>query len=224
MATALPKPQLWIIGGPNGSGKSSAYSLLGVESPKDTVWIINPDLLAKRIAEAESLPLNDANLQAVIRIEEWLYTSIKAYQTIGVETVLSSDKYRKLVETAKAAGFEINLVYVYLDDVELNIQRVRMRHLKGGHDVPEDKIRERRAKSFEQLKWFFREVDNAYIFDNSAAEPSLVISKEKAGEGFGVHIGKDTIPEIAEVIQHSFPAIDLEFALKFKTILDRHKP
>ncbi len=54
---------------PNGSGKSSAYSLLGVESPKDTIWIINPDLLAKRISEQESLLLNDANLQAVVRIE-----------------------------------------------------------------------------------------------------------------------------------------------------------
>ena len=198
MSITLPKPQLWIIAGPNGSGKSSAYSLLGVESPKDTVWIINPDLLAKRIADAEHLPLSEANLQAVIRIEEWLYASIKAYQTIGVETVLSSSKYRKLVETAKDKNFEINLIYVYLDTVELNIDRVKTRFKKGGHDVPEDKIRERRTKSFEQLKWFFKEADKAYIFNNSGSEPRLVAYK--TDEGYDLMFGRDSLIEIFDAV------------------------
>lgn len=151
--------------------------MLTVESPKDSVWIINPDLLAKRIAEDENLPLNDANLQSVIRIEDWLYASIAAYQTVGVETVLSSDKYRRLVNTAKTKGFQVNLIYVYLRRVEMNIDRVRLRVKRGGHDVPEGRIRERRLRSFEQLKWFFAKADQAYIFDNSDAEPKLVAAK-----------------------------------------------
>lgn len=211
MAQPLPRPQLWIIAGPNGSGKSSAYGMLAMDSPKDSVWIINPDLLARRIAEHEKLSLNDANLQAVIRIENWLYASIEAYQTIGVETVLSSDKYRNLVQFAKVRGFEINLIYVYLDEVELNIQRVRARFAKGGHDVPEDKIRERRLKSFDQFAWFFQAADNATVFDNSGAEPRLVISKEKAGDGFGCHIGKNIIPEIRAAVLKSNPALALAF-------------
>ena len=220
MAQAHIKPQLWIIAGPNGSGKSSAYGMLAMDSPKDSVWIINPDLLAKRIAEEEALPLNDANLQAVIRIEAWLYTSIEAYQTIGVETVLSSDKFRRLVKTAKNRGFEINLIYVYLNSVELNIQRVRARLAKGGHDVPEDKIRERRSRSFEQFAWFFNEADNATVFDNSESEPRLVISKEKAGDGFGMHIGKHIIPEIRDAILKYNPASQWSFDPKFQAWLE----
>lgn len=169
-----------------------------MESPKDTVWIINPDILAKRIADEEKLPLDDANLQAVIRIETWLYASVEAYQTIGVETVLSSGKYRKLVKTAKSRGFEVNLIYVYLNTVELNIQRVRARLQKGGHDVPEDKIRERRVKSFEQLKWFFKEADQAYIFNNSDAEPRLVAFKDE--NGYDLMFGPDGLPEIFDAV------------------------
>lgn len=152
--------------------------MLAVESPKDSVWIINPDLLAKRIHEHEGCVLTDANLQAVKRIETWLYASVDAYQTVGVETVLSSPKYQKLVTQAKSKGFEINLIFVYLRSVDLNIERVRLRVKRGGHDVPEDKIRERRVRSFDQLSWFFKAVDRAFIFDNSDAEPKLIFGKE----------------------------------------------
>ncbi len=209
MSPTLPRPQLWIIAGPNGSGKSTAYSFLTVESPKDSVWIINPDLLAKRIAESENRPLNDANLQAVIRIEAWLYASIDTFQTIGVETVLSSGKYRKLVETARSRGFEINLVYVYLDDVELNIQRVKMRYAKGGHDVPEDKIRERRGKSFGQLSWFFAFADKAFIVNNTGANLRVVASKDN--DGFSIE--GDVIPEVIDALLQSYPEL--------KALLDR---
>lgn len=169
--------------------------MLAVESPKDSVWIINPDLLAKRISEDEALPPSDANLQAVIRIESWLYASIEAYQTVGVETVLSSDKYRKLVIAAKSKGFQVNLIYVYLRNVELNIERVRLRVKRGGHDVPEDKIRERRMRSFEQFSWFFENADKAYIFDNSGAEPALA-----AWKGWGVYMEADILEEIRTAI------------------------
>lgn len=173
--------------------------MLAVESPKDTVWIINPDLLAKRIVEREQLELNAANLEAVKRTETWLYSSISAYQTVGVETVLSSPKYRRLVETAAQHDFQINLIYVYLRSVELNLERVRLRVKRGGHDVPEDKIRERRARSFEQFAWFFDKADKAFVFDNSDAEPRLVLSKSK----LGLFVGTNILPEISAAVSLS---------------------
>ncbi len=176
-----------------------------MESPKDTVWIINPDLLAKRIAEHEKLVLNDANLEAVKRIEKWLYTSVSAYQTIGVETVLSSDKYRRLVITAKEAGFQVNLIYVYLETVDLNIERVKLRVKRGGHDVSEDKIRERRERSFEQLEWFFEAADEAYIFDNSGAEPKMMSGKK--GPNYWMYSG--LIPEISTRLSPNIPSNEI---------------
>lgn len=171
------RPALWIIGGPNGSGKSSAYGMAAVEEPSGSIWIINPDLLTSRIAEVEQLDGGEANLASVQRIEAWLHASIDAHQTIGVETVLSTDKYRKLVKHARDRGFLINLIYVYLASADLNVERVRTRVLKGGHDVPEAKIRERRLRSFQQFGWFFETADRADVFDNSGATPRRILSK-----------------------------------------------
>lgn len=166
-----------IIAGPNGSGKSSTYQGSNVETDDRSVWIINPDLLTARIRDVEGLDVRTANLQAVERIEAWLEASIDAHQTVGVETVLSTDKYRRLVARAKARGYEFRFMYVLLDTPARNVERVAMRVSKGGHAVPEDKILARHARSLAQMPWFLDEADLAWIYDNSGAAPRLVGTK-----------------------------------------------
>lgn len=173
-------PRLWIVAGPNGCGKSTAYSRSDVAEFDGSVWIINPDLLTKRLQSHEALQLMQANLEAVQRIEAWLKASIDVHQTIGVETVLSTPKYRPLVSAAKAKGFDVRLIYVFVDTLERQLDRIRLRVTKGGHDVPRDKVATRRKRSFEQLPWFFWNADQAWILDNSAAEPKLVARKNKS--------------------------------------------
>lgn len=173
------RPLLWIVAGPNGCGKSSLYNRTDIEGWGGSVWIINPDLLTAKIAEQERCSLDAANLAAVQRIETWLDASVDAYQTIGVETVLSSAKYRALVERAQDRGFEVRMIYVVLKTVEQQISRVAQRVSEGGHDVPEDKIRARRLRSFEQLAWFMQRVDRLFMFDNSAGEPDLLLIKAR---------------------------------------------
>ena len=96
------------------------------------------DALAKTIAEHDAIPLTpDANLEAVRRIEAWLYASVNAHQTVGVETVMSTDKYRALVDRAHDQAFRVRLIYVFLKSAELNVARVRDRVAGGGHNVPE---------------------------------------------------------------------------------------
>jgi predicted ABC-type ATPase len=174
------RPRFWIVAGPNGSGKSTAYGHGDLAGLDGAVWIINPDLLTVRLKDAENLDLLSANLAAVQRIEAWLDKSIEVHQTIGVETVLSSPKYRRLVEKAKAHDFEVCFVYFYLATVEMQLERIRARVTKGGHDVPADKVRERRKRSFEQMPWFFWQADRAWIFDNSGGETELVAHRNES--------------------------------------------
>lgn len=172
------KPRLWIVAGPNGCGKSTAYSRSEISELDGSVWIINPDVLTVRIRESEGLPQMEANLEAVKRIEAWLESSIAVHQTIGVETVLSTCKYRRLVSLAKRRGFEIRLIYVIVDSVELQIERIRLRVAKGGHHVPDEKVRDRRRRSLDQLTWFFEQSDYCLIFDNSTAQPKVMVEME----------------------------------------------
>jgi predicted ABC-type ATPase len=168
-----------MIAGPNGSGKSSLYTNTEIEAFDQSIWIINPDLLTERIRQVEQLSLEEANLQAVIRIEAWVETSINAHHTVGVETVLSTEKYRRLVLAAKTKQFEFRLIYVVLSSPDRNVERVRLRVKKGGHDVPEAKIRERWFKSIRQLPWFLDQADRAWLFDNSGAAPRQIGLKDE---------------------------------------------
>ncbi|NIJ18499.1 putative ABC-type ATPase [Sphingomonas naasensis] len=173
------RPIFWIVAGPNGCGKSTFYNRTDIEGWGGSVWIINPDLLTAKIVESERSDLEAANLAAVQRIEKWLDASIDAYQTIGVETVLSSSKYRRLVERAQDRGFEVRMIYVVLASLKLQLERVRRRVAEGGHDVPADKIAARRTRSFEQLAWFARQVDQCWLFDNSTGDPEVLAAKTR---------------------------------------------
>lgn len=194
---SVDPPILWIVAGPNGSGKSSVYQDTDIEAIARSVWIINPDLLTARIRAVERLRLREANLEAVKRIEAWLEASIRAHQTVGVETVLSTDKYRRLVSAAKALGFKLRLTYVILDSPSRCIERVKWRVAKGGHSVPKQKIVERYGRSLRQLPWFLDEADQAHIFDNSGAAPKLIGEKKDGA----IELDKDALPVILKAVQ-----------------------
>jgi predicted ABC-type ATPase len=68
-ATINDGPRIWIVAGPNGSGKTSTYDNADIEDFGRSVWIINPDALAKRIRDIEGLEPVPANVEAVQRIE-----------------------------------------------------------------------------------------------------------------------------------------------------------
>lgn len=162
-----------------------------------TVWIVNPDLLARRIHESEGLQPNDANREAVVRIERWLDSTIDVHKTVGVETVLSTGKYRRLVEKAKERGFLVWLFYVVLDSPERNIERVKLRVIKGGHDVPEDKIRSRYVRSLDQFPWFLKYADEAWIYDNSGASPKRIGGKR---DGL-IRLSDDALPVVKSAVE-----------------------
>lgn len=145
----------------------------------------------------ESRKLVEANLEAVKRIYGWLEAAIAAHQTVGVETVLSTGKYRSLVLEAKKQHFEIRLIYVILKSVSLNIERVRLRVAKGGHNVPRKKIVERRIRSLQQLPWFLDQADQAWLFDNSGAIPRLIGTKS---DGV-IRLDPTALPEINQAVE-----------------------
>jgi predicted ABC-type ATPase len=67
-----------------------------------------------------------------------------------------------------------------------------LRVAKGGHDVPTDKILERRERSLAQLPWFLAQADDAWLFDNSAESPQLIGTKSKGD----IKLKTGALPEI----------------------------
>lgn len=83
------------------------------------------------------------------------------------ETVMSSPDKVAFLKKAKAYGYRTYLYFVATADPAINVSRVRLRHEKGGHDVPEEKIVSRYAKSLELLMDAIQSTNRAYVFDNS---------------------------------------------------------
>jgi predicted ABC-type ATPase len=84
-------------------------------------------------------------------------------ESFAVETTLSGQGYLRLMIDARARDFEVVLVYIGTENVELNLARIRDRVLTGGHDVPE-------ARSFENLPTAIQRADLTILFDNSTDE------------------------------------------------------
>jgi predicted ABC-type ATPase len=89
------------------------------------------------------------------------------------------------------------LVYVVLDSPQRNIERVRLRVRKGGHDVPDEKVRSRYTRSLEQLPWFLDRADEAWIYDNSGAEPRRIGEKS----GGVIALDESALPAIVDAIR-----------------------
>jgi predicted ABC-type ATPase len=99
---------------------------------------------------------------------------IKARESLTFETVMSSPDKVSFLLNAKEAGYRTYLYYVATENPEINVSRVRHRVRTGGHDVPEDKIRTRYARSLELLSAAIAASNRAFIFDNSTNQRRLI--------------------------------------------------
>lgn len=186
-----------ILAGPNGAGKSTFVSSGAIHQSIETgsgpaFVVLNADDLARERARGGEVT-GEINLKAAQDIEAELYVAVRAGTTIGVETVLSSDKFRKLVSEAKASGYSFMLHYVVLADPGLHVGRVSQRVQEGGHNVDQQKIVERYFRSLEQLPWFAARADEVYIWDNSRVGEVPVILAQKDSDGWKRFEGPNTL-------------------------------
>ena len=174
-------PTLVIVAGPNGSGKSTLVRTGALSHLFDVPAIsINADDIARMFA-AGGQPSGEQSLYAAQVSDALLDDQIEAGRPVIIETVLSSDKYKNRVLTARAAGFKVVLVYVSVRLPEINVARVANRLILGGHDVPSDRILARRSRSHERFAWFANEADQVFVFDNSTASPTIAAFKDGSG-------------------------------------------
>jgi predicted ABC-type ATPase len=160
----LSHPVLTIVAGSNGCGKSTLTS--SARDKFQQVPVLDPDAIAKSIQE--TVTANNSDIEAGKRVLRRAEELIVSRQSFTVETTLSGSTYLKMATRAKEAGFNIMVVFVGTASVEINIERVKARVEKGGHDVPEQDQRRRFPRTLANMKRLLPEADLAVILDNSA--------------------------------------------------------
>jgi len=77
--------------------------------------------------------------------------SIDRHETFALESTLSGKTYVRIFRRALSSGYELELHYLWLSNLEQAIARVRRRVRMGGHDVPVTDIRRRFKRSLAHL-------------------------------------------------------------------------
>jgi predicted ABC-type ATPase len=125
------RPVFTLIAGANGAGKSTLTS--GNPDTFSASPLLDPDTIVKPFRS----PSSARPLAAGREVLPLADTYLKRDESFSVETTLSGKNCLKMMADARSRGFEVVLVYIGTDRVEINLARIAKRVLGGGHNVPE---------------------------------------------------------------------------------------
>ena len=152
------RPIVVALAGPNGAGKTTFYRTYLRPSG---LRFVNADVLALELGvdpyKAAKLA-DDLRRQLIAQRESFIF-----------ETVFSDPVGDKLsfMKEVEQSGYTVVLFFVGIENHEVSDQRVAMRVLKGGHDVPADKIIERYPRVMSNLKRALVELAHVRVYDIS---------------------------------------------------------
>ena len=190
--------RLDLVVGPNGAGKSTFVELTLAPLLPASVFV-NADEIARHRWTADP----SAHAYEAARIAAETRTRlIELRRSFIAETVFSHPSKLELIDTAHAAGYTV-VLHVLLVPEELAVQRVKHRVNAGGHDVPEDKIRQRFQRLWALVVTAITRCDSATVFDNSALKGPRIVAQMSGGH----LIGESTWPAWApHVLSSRWPA------------------
>ena len=168
--------QLYIIAGCNGAGKTTA-SFTILPEVLDCKEFINADEIAKGLSpfQPESVAMQAGRIM-LARMDELLQKG----ETFAFETTLATKSYKQKIEWAQANGYEVTLLFFWLDSPNMAKKRVAQRVAEGGHSIPSETIERRYYNGIANLFAIYIDmVDICYIFDNSEGRKELIAQKER---------------------------------------------
>jgi predicted ABC-type ATPase len=164
-------PKLFIIAGCNGAGKTTAsYTIL--PELLNIKEFVNADEIARGLSpfQPETVSLEAGRIM-LKRIDELISQRID----FAFETTLSTRSFMGLCRSAREKGYTVHLVFLWLDNSKMAIQRVKQRVSEGGHHVPEYTIVRRYKRGLSNFHNLYKGlVDDWLFFDNSEEDQELL--------------------------------------------------
>lgn len=166
------RPSLVLLAGPNGAGKTTLYQTR--VAPNFAGPFINADLIQRD-------ELKDATMEASYRAAQIATERraglLEARKSFATETVFSHPSKLDIITDARSRGYMVIVMHVGVAAPDLSVARVRARTEEGGHDVPEQKIRDRYTRGQPLIRQAVLRADRGMVFDNSRlnAPPHLML-------------------------------------------------
>ena len=170
---------LYLIAGANGSGKTTlAKELLEGEN----IPFLNADEIAEKICPHN---LKSVQITAGKKLLKQIDALTAKNQSFALETTLSGSLYAKIIQKLQEDGYRVRLIYVFLDNPELCIERIKTRVKEGGHYIPDDDVRRRYRRSMKNFWNIYRNIVDRWTLFYNGPEKNVLVA---AGSGQKVDI------------------------------------
>jgi predicted ABC-type ATPase len=168
------KKNLFIIAGCNGAGKTTA-SFTILPEILNCKEFVNADEIAKGLSPFQPERVSfEAGRIMLKRINELLETN----KNFAFETTLATKSYKSKIAEAKSKNYSVTVLFFWLQNVELAIERVKTRVLEGGHNIETEVIKRRYINGIKNLFEIYLPIaDEIMIFDNSEGKHILIAKK-----------------------------------------------
>lgn len=156
-------PNLYFISGCNGAGKTTA-SFTILPEMLNCKEFVNADEIARGLSpfQPENVAIQAGKIM-LKRIDDLL----NQQEDFAIETTLTTKSYLTTINRAQEFGYKVTLLFFWLNNVELAIERVKTRVQEGGHNIPEIVIRRRYIKGIQNLRVFTSKANYWLVIDNS---------------------------------------------------------
>lgn len=173
------RPIAVALAGPNGAGKSTFYES---HLARTGLHFVNADVLA--------LSLGMDPYAAAKMAEDIRRKLVEQRESFIFETVFSDPVGNKLafLKDVERAGYKVLLIFIGISKPEISEDRIAMRVLQGGHDVPTDKVIERYPRVMSNLKQALAELSNVRVYDNGDLKtPYRLVAIKESGQKIELH-------------------------------------
>ena len=107
------------------------------------------------------------------------------------ETTLTTLSYIQTIRLAKEKGYTITLLFFWLYDVNLAIERVKMRVSEGGHNIPEEVIKRRYYRGIQNLMTKFIDLCDFWFIINNSSRHFTFVAEGKGNIEIKIHDNPD---------------------------------
>jgi len=160
----MARPLIYVLAGVNGAGKSSVGG--HILRRAGLAWF-NPDTYARELMARGGFSQVQANAAAWQEGLRRLDAAVAEGRNFAFETTLGGSTIVARLRAA-AVSHDVAMWFCGLASPEQHIARVRARVAAGGHDIAEDRIRQRYRTSREHLVELVPQLSRLRVFDNSA--------------------------------------------------------
>ena len=164
----MARPVLFVLAGVNGAGKSS---IGGHVLERQGVTWFNPDTFARELAAASGCDQATANGHAWAESLRRLDEAMAGGHDHAFETTLGGHTIAARIAAA-CKTHDVMIWFCGLASPNRHVARVRARVAAGGHDIPEDRIRERYPRALQNLIALMPRLAHLQVYDNRAEAPT----------------------------------------------------